>query len=50
MTIKFLLLGKCSLYYYISVKVLFSVAGYLKQNNKTPTSMYIYIGLVDVVL
>ena len=30
-------LGKCSLYYYISSKVLFSVAGYLKRINETPT-------------
>ena len=33
-------LGKCSLYYYISGKVFFSVAGYLKQSNETPTSIY----------
>ena len=30
-------LGKCSLYYYISSKVFFSVAGYLKRSNETPT-------------
>ena len=32
-------LGKCSLHYYISSKYLFSVAGYLKQSNKTPSSI-----------
>ena len=39
-TIKFFTSIFCfSLYYYISNKVLFSVAGYLKQSNETPTSM-----------
>ena len=41
-------LGKCSLYYYISSKAFFSVAGYLKRGNETPTSIQIWIGLVDV--
>ena len=31
-------LGKCSLNYYISSKVFFSVAGYLKRSHETPTS------------
>ena len=42
-------LGKFSLNYYISSKVFFSVAEYLKRSNKTPTSIQICIGLVDVV-
>ena len=32
-------LGKCSLYYYISSKVSFSGAGYLKRSNEAPTSI-----------
>ena len=32
-------LGKCNLYYYISSKVFFSVAGYLKRSIETPTSI-----------
>ena len=32
-------LGKCSLYYYISSKVFFIVAGYLKRSNETSTSI-----------
>ena len=32
-------LGKCSLYYYISSKAFFSVAGYLKRGNETPSSI-----------
>ena len=43
-------LGICALYHYISGKVSFSVAGYLKRRNETPTSIYICIGLEDVVL
>ena len=43
-------LGKCNLYYYISSNVLFSVAGYLKRCNESPTSIQICIGLVDVLL
>ena len=44
-------LGKCSLYYYIASKFLFSVAGYLKWSNETPTTIQICIGLVvDVLL
>ena len=43
-------LGICVLYYCISGKVSFSVAGYLKRRNETPTSIYICIGLKDVVL
>ena len=31
-------------------KVLFSVAGYLKQRNETATSIKICIGLVNVIL
>ena len=42
-------LGKCRLYYYVSSKVYFSVAGYLKRSNETPTSIQICTGLVDVV-
>ena len=32
-------LEKCSLYYYISGKSFFSVAGYSKRSNKTLTSI-----------
>ena len=32
-------LGKCSLYYYISGKVFFSIAGYVKRSNETLTSI-----------
>ena len=32
-------LRKWSLHYYISRKVLFSVAGYLKRSNETPASI-----------
>ena len=43
-------LVKCSLYYCISNKVLFSVARYLKRSNKTTTFMQICAGLANVVL
>ena len=43
-------LRKCSLYYYFPSQVFFSVAGYSKRSNETPTSIQICIGLVDVVL
>ena len=43
-------LEKFSWYYYISSKVFFGVAVYFKWRNKRPTSIYICIGLVNVVL
>ena len=44
------ILVKCSLCYYISSKVFFIVAGYLKQSNEIPSSIKISIGLADAVL
>ena len=43
-------LGRCNLYYYISSKVFFSVAGYLRRKNETPTSIWTRFGEVDVAL
>ena len=38
------------MHYYISSKFFLGVAGYLKRSNKKPTSIWICIGFVDVVL